>query len=52
MINTYKILIGKQKGRTPLGAGYDDVKWIRKKCDTRVWIGLNYLRIRISGGLL
>jgi hypothetical protein len=51
--NTYRILVGKPEGKTPLGRQRH--RWMDNiKIDLRemVWTGSNRLRIRTSGGLL
>jgi hypothetical protein len=44
--NAYRILVGKPEGKRPL------VRQIRRWVDGMVWIGLDWLRIGTSGGLL
>jgi hypothetical protein len=52
---TYKILVGKPEGKRPLGRPrrrwVDNIK-INFREDLMVWIGLIWLRIGTSGGLL
>jgi hypothetical protein len=50
--NAYRILVGKPEGKRPLGR--PGRRWVDNiKMDLReVWIGLVWLRIRTSGGLL
>jgi hypothetical protein len=54
--NAYKILIGKPEGKRPLGRlrhrWVDNIKIYLKVIDGMVWIGLMWLRIGTSGGLL
>jgi hypothetical protein len=51
----YRILVGRPKGRQPLGRlssrWEDNIKWIFKKWDG-AWTGLSWLRIGTGGGLL
>jgi hypothetical protein len=53
---TYQVLEGKPEGRRsferPRYRWGIILKWILKKQDGRVWTGLVWLRIGISGGLL
>jgi hypothetical protein len=53
MRNAYRILVGKPEGKRLLGdqgvGGWTILKWI---LDRMVWIGLIWLGIRTSGGLL
>jgi hypothetical protein len=53
-MNAYRILVGKPKGKRPLGR--PRYRWVNIiKMDLRdgmVWIGLVWLRIGTSGGLL
>jgi hypothetical protein len=53
--NAYRILVGKPEGKRPLGKPRP--RWVDKiKMDLRydgmIWIGLIWLRIGTSGGLL
>jgi hypothetical protein len=52
--NAYRILVGKPKGKRPLGRPrrrwVDNIKTNLR--DGMVWIGLMLLRIGTSGGLL
>jgi hypothetical protein len=56
--NAYRILVGKTKGKRPLGRPRH--RWVNNiKIDLReigwdgvIWIGLIWLRIGTSGGLL
>jgi hypothetical protein len=52
-MNAYRILVGKPEGRKPLGrprrGWVDNIKMDRRDVD---WIGLIWLRIGTSGGLL
>jgi hypothetical protein len=55
--NAYKILVGKPEGRRPPGTPrcrwVDNIKInLRQREDEVVWIGLIWLRIGTSGGLL
>jgi hypothetical protein len=54
--NAYRILLGKPKEKRPLGKPrrrlVDNIKWILKRWDEMVWIGLIWLRIWTIGGLL
>jgi hypothetical protein len=54
--NSYRILVGKPEGKKPLGRprsrGWTILKWILERQDGMIWIGLNWLRIGTSGGLL
>jgi hypothetical protein len=53
--NAYRILVGKPEGRRPLGRPrrrwVDNIQMVVRLAGI-VWIGLIWLRIRISGGLL
>jgi hypothetical protein len=47
----YRILVGKPEGKRPLGRPRH--RWVGNiKMDRMVWIGLIWLRIETSGGLL
>jgi hypothetical protein len=47
----YRIFVGKPEGETPLGRS--KCKWVDNiKMDGMEWIGLIWLRIGTSGGLL
>jgi hypothetical protein len=52
--NAYRILVGKPEGKRPLGR--QRRKWVdnikKDLRDRMVWIGLIWLRIGTSGGLL
>jgi hypothetical protein len=55
--NAYRILAGKPEGRRPLGRPrhrwVNNIKMdLREREDEMVWIGLIWLRIGTSGGLL
>jgi hypothetical protein len=54
--NAYKIMVGKQEGRRPLGRPrrrwVDNIKMDLKEIDGMEWIGLIWLRIGTGGGLL
>jgi hypothetical protein len=55
--NPYRILVGKPEGKRPLGRPrrrwMDNIKmYLREREDGVVWIGLIWLRIGISRGLL
>jgi hypothetical protein len=47
--NAYRILVGKPEGKRPLGR--PRCTWMNNM-DGMVWIGLMWLRIGTSGGLL
>jgi hypothetical protein len=47
--NAYRILVGKPSQDV---GGFTILKWILERYDGMVWIGLLWLRIGISGGLL
>jgi hypothetical protein len=49
--NAYRILVGKPEGKRPLG-GWTILKWILERQDGMEWIGLIWLSIGTSGGLL
>jgi hypothetical protein len=49
--NAYRILVGKPKGKRPLGTPRR--RWVDNiEIDGMVWTGSNWLRIGTSGGLL
>jgi hypothetical protein len=48
--NAYRILMGMPEGKRP--GGWTILKWILERQDAVVWIGLIWLRIGTSGGLL
>jgi hypothetical protein len=54
--NVYRILVGKLEGKRPLGrlrrGWVDNIKTDLRDIDGVVWIGLIWLRIGTSGGLL
>jgi hypothetical protein len=54
--NAYRILVGKPEGKRPLGRPrrrlVDSIKWILERQDGMEWIGLIWLRIGNSRGLL
>jgi hypothetical protein len=54
--SVYRVLVGKPKGKRPLGRtrrnGRNILKWIFKKQDVGVWTGLSWLRIETGGGQL
>jgi hypothetical protein len=54
--NTYRILMGKPEGKRPLGRPrrrwLDILGWILERENEVLWIGLMWLRIGTSGGLL
>jgi hypothetical protein len=56
--NAYRILVGKPEGKRPLGRPrrrwVDNIKMDLREigCDGVEWIGLIWLRIGTSGGLL
>jgi hypothetical protein len=54
--NAYRILVGKPAGKRPLGRPrrrwVDSIKMDLIEMDGMVWIGLIWLRIGTSGGLL
>ena len=49
----YKVLVGKRKGRRPLGDpgiyGRTILRWIIRKWDVGVWTGSSLFRIGIGG---
>jgi hypothetical protein len=53
--NAYRILVGKPKGNRPVGIPtrrwVDNIKMDLRQ-DAMVWIGMIWLRIGTSGGLL
>jgi hypothetical protein len=53
--NAYRILVGKPEGKSPLGRPrrrwVDNIKMDLRQ-DGMLWIGLIWLRIGTSGGLL
>jgi hypothetical protein len=54
--NAYRILVGKPEGKRPLGRPrrrcVDNIKMDIRQIGWMLWIGLIWLRIGISGGLL
>jgi hypothetical protein len=54
--NAYRILVGKLEGKRPLGRlrrrWVDNIKIDLRVIDGMVWIGLIWLKIGTSGGLL
>jgi hypothetical protein len=54
--NVYRMLVEKPEGNRPLGRPrrrqWTILKWILERYDGMVWIGLIWLRIGTSGGLL
>jgi hypothetical protein len=54
--NAYRILVGKPEGKRPLGRPrrrwVDNIKMDLREIEWDVWIGLIWLRIGTSGGLL
>jgi hypothetical protein len=54
--NIYRILVGQPEGKNHLQeldiGGKTILKWILERQDGLVWIGLIWLRIGTSGGLL
>jgi len=46
----YKILLGKPKGRRPLGRPRR--RWISRRWDVGIWTGLGWPRIETGGGRL
>jgi hypothetical protein len=46
----YRVLVGNPEGKRPLGR--PSRRWIFKKWDMGIWIGLSWLRIETSGGHL
>jgi hypothetical protein len=51
--NAYRILLGKPEGKRTLGRqGWTILKRILERYDGMGWIGLIWLRIQTSGGLL
>jgi hypothetical protein len=55
-INAYRILAGKPEGKSPMGRPrcmwVDNIKMDLRQIGWDGWIGLMWLRIRTSGGLL
>jgi len=48
----YRVLVGKPEGKKPLGKGVGGriiLRWIFRRWDVGVWIGLNWLGIVIGG---
>jgi hypothetical protein len=56
MRNAYKILVGKPEGKRPLGKSRrrweDNIKMYLREIGLGVWIGLIWLGIGTSDGLL
>jgi hypothetical protein len=54
--NAYRILVGKPEGKRPLGIPrhrwVNNIKIDLREIDGMIWIGLIWLRIGTSGGLL
>jgi hypothetical protein len=54
--SVYRVLVGKPKGKRPLGdPGVDGriiLGWIFRKWDVGVWTGLSWRRIETGGGHL
>jgi hypothetical protein len=54
--NAYRILVGKPDGKRPLGRSrrmwVDNIKKNLREIGWDVWIGLFWLRVGTSGGLL
>jgi hypothetical protein len=54
--SVYRVLVAKYEGKRPLGRPRrrweDMLRWIFRKCDLGVWVGLNWLRIETGGGQL
>jgi hypothetical protein len=54
--NAYRLFVGKQEGKRPLGnpdiGGWTILRWILERKNEMVWTGLIWLRIGTSGGLL
>jgi len=52
----YRVLVGKPKGRRPLGRHRrrwaDILGWISRKWDVGIWTGLGWPRIETGGGRL
>jgi len=52
----YRVLVGKPKGRRPLGRPRrrwaDILGWISRKWDVGIWTGLGWPRIETGGGRL
>jgi hypothetical protein len=50
----YRVLLGKPKGKSPLGRlrcrWEDNIKQIFRKWEVVVWTGLSWLRIEKGGG--
>jgi hypothetical protein len=56
MTNTYTVLLGKPKGKRPLGRPShrceDNIKMDLTETGLRVWMGFIWIRIGTDGGLL
>jgi hypothetical protein len=54
--NAYRLLVGKPEGKSPLQdqevGGWAILNWISERQNGMAWIGLMWLRIGASGGLL
>jgi hypothetical protein len=52
----YRVLVGKPEGKSQLGRPRrrweNNIKWIFRKWNMGVWIGLSWLRIETDGRLL
>ena len=52
----YRVLVGKPKGKRPLGKhgvdGWIILGWICRRWDVGIWTGLGWPRIEIGGGRL
>jgi len=52
----YRVLVGKPEGKRALGSlgvdGWIILKWISRRWDVVMWIGLGWPRIETGGGRL
>jgi hypothetical protein len=55
-MNAYRILVGEPEGKRPLGRSrrrwVDNIKMDLREIGWKMWIGLIWLRMGTSGGLL